>query len=244
MPPVEGLDVYFELSYATLVLVPSGDWAPLDPLITRERQLHAMRLSGSRMLAHELVGGLALRRGDLRRAAEPLETLRALALAAGEPQRILPMASVVMPYALLSGDRETVRELAESVLASTDREWAQLTTTAIPRVLAAAGETALLRRLATAFSQRRSNAEAPRTALSLAVTDGLLSLAEGRADDAVDQLEWALGRERSCGWHYRAACLELDLARALEAARRPDDARSARERAAAVLEPLGCVNPV
>jgi class 3 adenylate cyclase/tetratricopeptide (TPR) repeat protein len=243
LPPVEGLDVYFELSYAALVLVPSGDWVPLDLLIARERELLAMRLSGARMLSHELVGGMAFRRGDLRRAAGPLETLRLLALAAGEPQRILPMASVVMPYALQSGDRETVRELAESVLASTDREWAQLTTTAIPRVLAAAGETALLRRLETAFSERHSGVEAPRIALSLSVTSGLLSLVEGRAGDAVSRLDWAVEHERARGWHYRAACLELELAGALEAAERPDDAGSVRERAASVLEPLGCVNP-
>jgi hypothetical protein len=42
---------------------------------------------------------------------------------------------------------------------------------------------------------------------------------------------------------YPAACLELDLARALEAAGHTPASNEVRARAAAVLEPLGCVNP-
>ena len=48
--------------------------------------------------------------------------------------------------------------------------------------------------------------------------------------------------EREAGFVYDAACLELDLARALEAAGQTDAAGEARKRAASVLEPLGVVN--
>jgi len=56
-------------------------------------------------------------------------------------------------------------------------------------------------------------------------------------------LELAIERERRLGRTYPAACLELDLAAALEAAGRTDASNEARTRAASVLEPLGCVNP-
>ena len=69
--------------------------------------------------------------------------------------------------------------------------------------------------------------------------EGLLSLLGGRADEAVEQLEAAVERERELGHTYDASCLELDLALACsrplgqEAA-----AQKAHARAAAVLEPL------
>ena len=73
--------------------------------------------------------------------------------------------------------------------------------------------------------------------------EGLLALLQGRAGDAIEQLERAAERERQLGRSYPSACLELDLAQALEAAGREDAASEVRARAAAVLEPLGCVNP-
>ena len=72
---------------------------------------------------------------------------------------------------------------------------------------------------------------------------GLLALLQGRADEAVEQLEAAVERERELGHTYHASCLELDLARALEAAGQKALRQKALARAAAVLEPLGCVNP-
>ena len=72
--------------------------------------------------------------------------------------------------------------------------------------------------------------------------DGLLALLEQRADAAVERLTAAIERERELGYVYDAACLELDLARALEAAGQTDAADEARKRAASVLEPLGVVN--
>jgi class 3 adenylate cyclase len=242
LPGVEGLDVYFELSYAVLIDVPSGSWDRLDPLFARRDELLGIQIYGGRNLSRELVGGMAMRKGDLEAAAEPLATMRELATAAGEPQRILPMAAVVMPYAALTGDRDALRELTETVLGTTGREWAQLTTTPIPRALAAAGEAELLQRVAEAFALKARDLDVPRIAISAGVAEGLLSLADGRADVAAEQLGAAAEHERRLGWLYRAACLDLEVGRALDAAGRSDEARAARERARAVLEPLGCLN--
>jgi class 3 adenylate cyclase len=242
LPGVEGLDVYFAMSYGLLVDIPSGRWDRLEPLFARQSELLSGPLYGSRILSRELVGGMAMRRGDLAGAAEPLAAMREIASAAGEPQRVLPMAAVVMPYAALTGDRVMLRELTETVLATTDREWAQLTTTPIPRALAAVDETELLESIAGAFRLKAQELNAPRISISATVADGLLSLAAGRADEAVEGLRDAADRERAYGWVYRAACIDLDVSRALEAAGMADESRATRQRAAAILEPLGCVN--
>jgi hypothetical protein len=244
LPGVEGLDVYYDVSYAVLVDVPSARWDRLDALLARQEELLRVPLYGLRIVSRDLVGGMAMRRGDLAAAAEPLAAMRDIALAAGEPQRVLPMAAVVMPFAALTGDRATLVELSETVLAITDREWAQLPTTPIPRALAAAGETELLARVAEAFAAKASQVEAPRIVLTASVARGLLSVAEGRAEEGATLLGEAAEHERRLGWTYRAACLDLDLAAALDVAGRRSEALQARERAAAVLEPLGCVNPV
>jgi hypothetical protein len=67
----------------------------------------------------------------------------------------------------------------------------------------------------------------------------LVALLQGRAGEAVEQLERATERERRLGRTYPAACLELDLADALEAAGRADTAKEVRARAASVLERSG-----
>ena len=242
LPGVEGLDEYFDLSYGLLVDIPAGRWDRLGTLFARQEALLRVPLYGVRILSRELVGGMAMRCGDLAAAAEPLAAMREIASAAGEPQRLLPMAAVVMPYAALTGDRETLHELVEMVLATTDREWAQLTTTPVPRALAAAGETELLERVATAFRLKAADLDAPRISISAAVAEGLVALAAGDADAAAARLRDAADRERGFGWAYRAACIDLDVARALDTAGRPTEAAAARDRANAILEPLGCVN--
>jgi class 3 adenylate cyclase len=239
LPGVEGLDVYFDVSYAVMVDVPAARWDRVERLL--DRDWARVGPSGVRMLSNELVGATAMRRGDLAAAAEPLATLRREALASGEPQRILPMTAAVMPYATLTDDVQTLRELAETVLALTDRDWAEFTTTPIPRALALAGETELLQRVAEAFARLRE-VEAPRLAIGAAVADGLASLAAGRPGEAVGPLREAADLERRLGWSYRAACVDLDVAAALEAAGREGEATVVRRRAAAVLEPLGCVH--
>jgi tetratricopeptide (TPR) repeat protein len=242
LPGVEGLDVYFAVSHAILVDIPSGRWDRLEPLVARHEEVLSVPLYGVRIISRELVGGMAMRRGDLAAAAEPLAAMREIASAAGEPQRVLPMAAVVMPFAALTGDTLSLRELTATVLSTTDREWAQLTTTPIPRALALAGETELLEEVAEAFASKARDVGAPRIEISATVAEGLVALGAGRADEAVDRLRDAADRERSLGWAYRAACLDLDLARALEAARLVGEAGAVRARAAAVLQPLACVN--
>lgn len=240
VPAVEGLGTYFELSYAVLVDVPAARWARLDRLPPETEFRSA--ISGTFMLARELAGGMAMRRGDLTRAAPPLAELRRRASASGEPQRILPMACVVMPYAVVTGDRETVRKVAEEVFSTTDRQWMQLTTAPISRALASASERDLLERMVEALRSESGAAGSPRTRNDVAVAEGLLALGAGRADEAVEWLRDAAEAERRLGWTYRAACLEVDLGAALEAAGHGDDADAVRRGAAAVLEPLGCVH--
>ncbi len=55
-------------------------------------------------------------------------------------------------------------------------------------------------------------------------------------------LESVEGALRGDGRHYDAACVALDLATALAAGGRPDDAARAREQAETFLARLGCVN--
>ena len=100
------------------------------------------------------------------------------------------------------------------MLSTTDREWAQLTTTPVPRALAAAGETELLERVATAFRLKAGDLDVPRISISAAVAEGLLALAAGDADSAAAQLFEAAEWERRLDWAYRAACIDVDVARA------------------------------
>ena len=236
VPAAEDLDRYFELSYVVLVDVPAGRWeaadAVRDPPMWRTGE----------MVWHELRGGMALRRGDVGAAAEPLGELRFRALESGEPQRLLPMASVVLPWAVLTGDRAMLLEVADAVLSLTDREWGPLPVTAIPRAIAAARETELLERVAEVLAGKREDADAPRIAIGATVASAHVALAAGRAADAVELLRDAAEWERRLGWPYRAACLDVDLAHALAAAGATHDASAARERATEVLAPLRCVN--
>jgi class 3 adenylate cyclase len=235
VPAGEDLDRYFELSYVVLVDVPAGRWETTDAV-------RRPMWSTGEMVWHELRGGMALRRGDLGVAAQPLGELRVRALESGEPQRVLPMAAVVLPYALLTGARKTMVEVVDVVASLTDREWGQLPVTAIPRAVAGAGENDLLEQVAGLLSAQRATADSPRIAIAATVASGLVSLASGSVSDAVEQLRKAAEWERRLEWPYRAACLDLDLARALDAAGAEGDAAAARARATAVLAPLRCVH--
>jgi hypothetical protein len=128
------------------------------------------------------------------------------------------------------------------VLAVVDRHWpAVLDAVPTVRALAAAGETELLAR--TIESIRGTPRLAAIAQTALVAGEGLLALLEGHAGEAVEQLERAAERERQLGRTFPVACLELDLAQALEAAGETASARDAQARAETVLEPLGCVNP-
>jgi hypothetical protein len=149
---------------------------------------------------------------------------------------------VVAPWLAVRGDRQALRSLMEEVLETLDAGWpSTLDSVPIVRALAAAGEFDLLRRAIE--SMRKSVVVAAKTQTALLAGDGLLALDDGRAADAVGLLTEAVERERGLGLTYDAACLELDLARAFEAAGEEAAATEARARANAVLQPLGCVNP-
>jgi ATP/maltotriose-dependent transcriptional regulator MalT len=141
-----------------------------------------------------------------------------------------------------TGELEELRSLTNEILAVADRDWpAVLEAVPVIRALAAARETELVARTAESIRETPDLAANAQTAALAA--EGLLALLQGRAGEAVEQLELAIERERQLGRTYPAACLELNLAEALEAAGRTDASKEVRARAESVLEPLGCVNP-
>ena len=238
VPPPKSIGPYLQASIAMTILVPSARWIEADATLAR---LSTADVSvAMRLVFLTVAGGLALRRGELETAKQLLEELRPLALASGEPQRIVPMAGVTLPWLVVTGKLDALRSSTEEILATLDRWPPVLQTLPVVRALAAAGETQLLVRTIEAIRETDASANAHTTVLA---GEGLLSLLEGRADEAVEQLEAAVERERELGHTYHASCLELDLARALEAAGQEAAAQKAQSRAAAVLEPLGCVNP-
>ena len=202
-----------------------------------------MIAASTRLVWLGLAGGMALRRGDLK-AAEPwIAELQPMALESGEAQRIIPMACVVLPWLLVTGRSEELRSLAEQVLTTLDGQWP-------PRSQPSPWSQRSRRRAkpsccsarSTPCVEPRSRSRRRSSRLALTAGEGLLALLQQRADDAVEQLTAVVDRERELGFVYDAACLELDLARALEAAGQVDAADEARKRAASVLEPLGVVN--
>ena len=229
-----------EVSTALLLKVPSGRWTEADALI--EEFGHDEWAQRCRLVFLVVAGGLALRRGDMKTAERLFDELRPLALESGEPQRIIPMASVVLPWLAVSQDIEELRSLTVQILDSVDYWPFVLDSMPFVRALADSGETELLARATEAM---RDTPGAPTDVNTAAVRagEGLLALAEGRPRDAVGQLASAIEKERELGRTYSVACLELDLARALEAAGDTAAADEARARASSTLEPLGCVNP-
>jgi class 3 adenylate cyclase/tetratricopeptide (TPR) repeat protein len=238
--PPKSIGPYLEMSIALLLLVPSARWAKAGAVLEEygERNVGVTM----RLVSLVVAGGLAFRRGDAQTTERLLEELRPLALASGEPQRIIPMAGIALPWLALTDDVEELRSLTNEILAVVDRQWpAVLDAVPIVRALAAVGETQLLVR--TTESIRETPDVSAKAHTALIAAEGLLALLQGRAGEAVEQLELAIQRERQLGRTSDAACLELDLARALEAAGQTAAAQEVQARAASVLEPLGCVNP-
>jgi class 3 adenylate cyclase/tetratricopeptide (TPR) repeat protein len=238
VPPPKVIAPYLDVSFAMRILVPSARWTEADAVVEQAGEVSET----TRIAFMTVAGGLALRRGEAETAKQLLEELQPLALASGEPQRIIPMAGVVLPWLVVTGDLEELRALTEEILSTIDRGWPMVLDAApVVRALAAAGETDLLARTIESIRKTPDVSANARTALLAA--EGLLALLQGRADEAVERLKLATERERRLGHTYYAACLELDLARALETAGQKVAAQKAQARAAAVLEPLGCVNP-
>ena len=225
-----------------MLFLPAGRWHEVDGALGEDVEGLATAVS-TRLVWLGLVGGMALRRGDLKAAEPRIAELQPTALESGEAQRIVPMACVALPWLLVTERSDELRSLAEQVLTTLDGQWpSAFTAVPVVRALAAADEADLLQR--TIDSMRRTPIEAQTAKLETSLTagEGLLALLQQRADDAVEQLTAAVERERELGYVYDAACLELDLARAFEAAGQRDAADEARKRAASVLEPLGVVN--
>ncbi len=238
IPP--SLGVYVELSFVK-GYIPAGRWAEADALLNTVNEPEISMTST--LVYRPSRGALALRRGDLDLAAKWLDGLRELAVASGEPQRLHPMACAVFPWLHLTGQAEELREATRELLGWGSDQWmAALSILPVVRTLAAAGETDLLRGLVESMESSPVSEVAFHGNDTL-VAHGLLDLAEGRSGSAVESLRTAAAFLDEQGYAFDAACLELDLARALEADGRADEAAAVRADAEAYLASLDCVNP-
>ena len=237
-PPSIG--VYVELSFVK-GYIPAGRWAEADALLDTVNEADISMTAT--LVYRPSRGALALRRGDLDRAAKWLDGLRELAVASGEPQRMHPMACAVFPWLHLTGQAEELREATRELLGWGSDQWmAALTVGPVVRTLAAAGETDLLRALVESMESSPVSEVAYHGNDTL-VAGGLLDLAEGRSAAAVESLRKAAAFQHEQGYAFDAACLKLDLARALEADGREEEAAAVRADAEAYLASLDCVNP-
>jgi tetratricopeptide (TPR) repeat protein len=239
IPPSIGS--YLEISLVNGYL-PAGRWAEADAL------LHAMDEEEismtSRLVYRPLRGILALRRGDLDEAARWLRGLRELAVASGEPQRTQQMACAVFPWLHVTGRADELREAGRELLTWGSDQWmAGRTIGPVLRTLAAAGETELLYELLVSL-QSSPVPEIAYHGNAIVVARGLLALADGRAVEAAESLRAAVAFQERCGFAFDAACLELDLASALEAAGHADEAVRVLAQADNYLASLDCVNPL
>jgi tetratricopeptide (TPR) repeat protein len=238
----DSIGPYLDLSTAAILFLPASRWQDVDEIVDSAGEV-TLNTAATRLVLLGLRGGLALRRGDLETAGPLIEELRPAALESGEPHRILPMACVALPWLHVSSMSDELRSLAEQVLTILDGRWPSVAP-AVPivRALAAAGEEELLRRTVDSMRRTPKEVQTAKLRTGLLAGEGLLALMEQRPAEAVELLTAAVEAERGLGYLYDAACLELDLARALEAHGDADAAEETRERAASVLVPLGCVN--
>jgi class 3 adenylate cyclase/tetratricopeptide (TPR) repeat protein len=232
----ESYNLYLQLSRGVLVYVPTGRWKEADDLVGAWEPSAS---ASNRLVWLWLVTGLALRRGGLELADRLLPEFEEMALASEEPQRILPFVSVAMPRALIAADTRRVRELGDVVLELTVPAVGTTSAVTILRVLAEAGELDRVERLTRALESPRPGLRA--TAAKLGA--GLLARSDGKASAAADLLLEVENELVALDRRYDAACVALEVGRALEGVRDEDGASAARRRAAGVLEALGCVNP-
>jgi len=235
---IESYDEYLRLSKAKFLLIPSGRWDLVTPILEGPESTAG---AGNRIVWLEVVAGMALRRGDLASADALLPELRRSALASEEPQRIVPMAGVVLPRAAIAGDRSAAAEILAAMLSLTGQTlWTLLVPSAVPRALAQVGDIEGLRLLSERLGY---GVVADFQRITSSASLGFLALADGDPAAAVAAFREEVELERSRGADYLAACAELDLALALEAAGDSGGAADARASAQTVLTPLGCVNP-
>jgi hypothetical protein len=236
-----GIGDYFELSIAWMLLSPAGRWAEADALA--DAMAPDSLSATSELLWRPLTGLLAVRRGDLQTAAESLQGLNELALATAEAQRTVPSACAVCPWLEVTGKRDQLRRVVVELLGSVDGEWpVVISLDPIVRSLAKAGDLDSLAGLLESLRASRTP-EAAHLPGTIAVGDALIAIAGGRAGDAVEPLRGAAERHDSLGFVYWAACVRVELARALAAAGFEDEAATLSGEVGSYLASLGCVYP-
>jgi hypothetical protein len=238
-----GLDAYLDLSLIAQHLLPAGRWDEARQLLSR---IDGERLTPTNRLPWlGAVALLALRVGDLDTAGARVREQHDLAVQTGEPQRIIPMACALLPWAVLSGESGELRAVAGEVPTLIAGRWsAVISVLPALRALAFAGEVELLRHWKDSLGRAAARDSGGRLPTSHLAAEGLLALHESRPEEAVDKLTRAAATERGLGYLFDAAALDLDVAAALEAA--DDSARAAtlRAEAEAFLASIGCVNPL
>jgi class 3 adenylate cyclase/tetratricopeptide (TPR) repeat protein len=243
LPSPSSIGPYMQLSLAVMQLLPAGRWEDIDRVIAQidRRGMNAV----SSLVWLGLTAQLALRRGDLETAGERVRELPLLALESREPQRIIPMACAFLPWAYLTGERDELRRVVHETMDGVSGRWtALISLLPIVRTLAAAGEVDLLRRLTESIGAVVGNLPGGRLPTGHRAAEGLLALADGDPGRAIERLEGTIAIERSLGYDFDVAALELDLADALDAAGEVERAGEVRGRAEAFLASIGCVHPL
>ena len=226
---------YLELSLGALVYVPMGRWDAADDVLAHGEP----SVATNRLVWLWLVTGLALRRGDLELVDHHLPELRASALASEEPQRIVPMVGVAIPRAVVAGDRKDASSLAQIVLGLRPSQYSlSAPALAAVRGLAALGDREALERIVDALAAAPDETRVV-TGTALAAVAAL----EDRHDDAATELLTVEQTLRKLDRHYDAACVALDRAASLDRLGDERGAGEARDRANALLAPLGCRYP-
>jgi hypothetical protein len=135
--------------------------------------------------------------------------------------------------------------LTDAVLAHGDDVWTKSNDCSpMVRALAHARAADLLTQLCDLLVSSAGGDPRGHERVIIPLADGLLAHLAGRDDDAATLLREAGNVERERGRTYYAACIDRDLAAALEAAGDPAGAARARGRADAMLRPLECIYAV
>lgn len=243
LSPSAVLDSYLPLSIVAMQLLPAGRWDEADRLL---EALDAERLTPTnRLVWLGVTAQLALRRGDLATAGEHVHAQYATALESREPQRIIPMANAFLSWATLTGEREELRSVVRELLDLVRDRWSSVISV-LPsvRALDLSGDMDLLGLWAESLGRAASDAPGSRMATSHATAEGLLALHGGRASEAVERLSQVAAGDGALGYAFDAAAVDLDVARALEAAGNAKEAAAVRARADAFMRSIGCVNPL
>jgi len=238
-----GLDAYLDVSLIAQHLLPAGRWDEARQLLSR---IDGERLTPTnRMPWLGIMALLALRGGDLETAGDRVREQHDLAVRTGEPQRIIPMACALLPWAALAGELEELRAVAGEVPTLVAERWsAVISVLPAIRALAFAGEVELLRLWTSSVGRAAARDRGGRGPTSHLAAEGLLALLENRPEEAVDKLTRSAATERALGYQFDAATLDLDVAAALEAAGDSARATTVRAEAEAFLASIGCVNPL